>query len=855
ILVMSDSEDSTVTYTEVSSPFADLSDIGSLGVDGPHVMPEDPYAYVVAAFQAPPSPDYVTGLDEPEHAPPLPIYVPYVPKTVYPEVMPPEDEVFPVEEHPLPVSLSPTTNSPGYIIDSDPEEDLTNYPVDRGDDDDDDDESSDDDDDDDDVEEDEEDEEEPERACLLLWRLDAKIPEREDIDEIYGKLDEALWARRGARLSREAWSRSVEAIDIAQSKVMVLRTTVLAQQSEIAALHTVVLHVSGTPTKYYGRVAAALAARDADRSMNGDDNHNSGTRVRRTERVTRECLSHDVAYAMTWTDLKKKMTDKYCPKGEIKKLEVELWNLRCDMLQSMFPGTGIDVVMTSKPKTMQDAIEMATELVPGESETVGGLNPLCSQMQILTMTVHVLQNWSQVQPSWPSGLLGVTFQDTQTDCVQDTAQRMKLKRLKASTALKTRQTDAEQRRPTIKKLEVEQVDFKLGEDCWEMQVKSSQIDITPTALDHFYDVELADGRIIGLNTIIRGCTLNLLNHPFNIDLMPVELGSFDVIRGMDWLAKYHAIIVYDEKIVRVPFENETLIIRDDGSNRGSETRLKIISYTKTQKYLLKGCPIILAHVTTKDTEDKSKEKRLEDVPIVRDFPEFLSHVIDSQGIHVDPTKIESIKDWESPKSPTEIRQFLGLAGYYRRFIEGFSKIAKPMTKLTQKNAKFEWGDIQETEFQLIKQKLCSAPILALSEGSKDFIVYCDASIKGLGAVLMQREKAIAYASRQLKIHEKNYTTYDLELGAVRKPMEFQVGDKVMLKVSPWKGVVRFGKRGKVHNTFHVSNLKKCYSDDPLAVPLDGLHADDKLHSVEEPVEIMDREVKRLRQSRVPIVKV
>ncbi|GJR42680.1 putative reverse transcriptase domain-containing protein [Tanacetum coccineum] len=146
--------------------------------------------------------------------------------------------------------------------------------------------------------------------------------------------------------------------------------------------------------------------------------------------------------------------------------------------------------------------------------------------------------------------------------------------------------------------------------------------------------------------------------------------------------------------------------------------------------------------------------------------QFLGHVIDSEGIHVDPAKIESIKDWASPKSPTEIRQFLGLAGYYRRFIEGFSKIAKPMTKLTQKKVKFEWGDKQEAAFQLLKQKLCSAPILALPEGSEDFIAYCDASKKGLGTVLMQREKVIAYASRQLKIHEKNYTTHDLELGAV-----------------------------------------------------------------------------------------
>ncbi|GJV25922.1 putative reverse transcriptase domain-containing protein [Tanacetum coccineum] len=146
--------------------------------------------------------------------------------------------------------------------------------------------------------------------------------------------------------------------------------------------------------------------------------------------------------------------------------------------------------------------------------------------------------------------------------------------------------------------------------------------------------------------------------------------------------------------------------------------------------------------------------------------QFLGHVIDSRGIHVDLAKIESIKDWASPKTPTEIRQFLGLAGYYRRFIEGFSKIAKSMTKLTQKGIKFDWGEKEENAFQLIKQKLCSAPILDLPEGSEDFVVYCNASHKGLGVVLMQREKVIAYASQQLKVHENNYTTHDLELGSV-----------------------------------------------------------------------------------------
>ncbi|GKB21717.1 putative reverse transcriptase domain-containing protein [Tanacetum coccineum] len=175
---------------------------------------------------------------------------------------------------------------------------------------------------------------------------------------------------------------------------------------------------------------------------------------------------------------------------------------------------------------------------------------------------------------------------------------------------------------------------------------STLLDITPDTLDVSYVVKLADERISKTNTVLRGCTLGLLGHPFSIDLMPVELGIFDAIIGMD-----------------------------------------------------------------------------------------------CEGIHVDLAKIESIKDWASPKTPTEIRQFLVLAGYYRRFIE-------------------------EAAFQLLKQKLCSAPILALPEDSENFVVYCDASRKGLGAVLMQREKVIAYASRQLKVYEKNYTTHDLELGSV-----------------------------------------------------------------------------------------
>ncbi|GJR27980.1 putative reverse transcriptase domain-containing protein [Tanacetum coccineum] len=839
---------------------------------------------------------------------------------------------------------------------------------------------------------------------------------------------------------------------------------------------------------------------------------------------------------------------------------------------------------------------------------------------------------------------------------------------------------------------------------------SSLIDITPTTLDHYYDVELADGKIIRINTIIRGCTLNFLDHPFNINLMPVELGSFDVIVGMDWLAKYHVVIDCAEKIVRIPWGNETLIVH--------------------------GHHVFLAHVTIKGTEDKSEEKRLEDVPIIQDFPKVfpedllelseqlqelsdkgfirpssspwgypvlfvkkkdgsfrmyisyrelnkltvknrypLSRIDDLfdqlQGSSV-YSKIDlrsgyhqlRVREEDIPKTAfrtqyghyefqvmpfgltnapadkkeheehlKEILELLKkeelyakfskcLAGYYRRFIEGFSNIAKRMTKLTQKKVAFECGDKQEATFQTLKNKLCSAPILALPQGTENFVIYCDASHKGFGAVLMQNEKkelnmrqcrwlellndydceiryhpgkenvvADALSSKErikplrvralvmtiglnhskqileaqiepqkpeniknkdvggmirrdipkekleprvdgtlylngrswlpcygdlrtVIMHESYKSKYFIHLGSnkmyqdmkklywlpnmkadiatyvskcltcarvkaehqrpsgllvqpeipqwkwdniimdfvtklpkssqcyetiwvivdqltksaifvpmreidhieklarmylkekalgtsldmstayhpqtdgqsertiqtledmlracvidfgngwvkhlplvefsynnsyhasikaapfealygrkcrspvcwaevgqvqltgpeivqettekviqikqrmqaardrqksyadlKRKPMEFQVGDRVMLKVSPWKGVVHFGKRGKlnpryvgpfkvlekvgsvayklelpqelskVHNTFHVSNMKKCYSNETLAIPLEVIHVDEKLRFVEEPVEIMDREVKRLKQSHIPIVKV
>jgi len=145
---------------------------------------------------------------------------------------------------------------------------------------------------------------------------------------------------------------------------------------------------------------------------------------------------------------------------------------------------------------------------------------------------------------------------------------------------------------------------------------------------------------------------------------------------------------------------------------------------------------------------------------------FLGHVISAEGILVDPGKIAVVVDWPRPTNVTEVRSFLGIAGYYRRFVKDFSKIATPLTQLLRKDHKFNWTEECEASFQELKQKLVTAPILVIPEGNEGYVVYSDASRQGLGCVLMQNGRVVAYASRQLRPHELNYPTHDLELAAV-----------------------------------------------------------------------------------------
>nr|GEY74989.1 hypothetical protein [Tanacetum cinerariifolium] len=742
---MSDSEDFTVTYTEVSSPFEGLSDIGSLGVEGPPMMLEDPYTYVLAALQAPSLPDYMPGPEEPEQAPPLPDFVP---ELIYLKFMPLEYEILPAEEQPFPAADSPTADSPGYIPESDPEEDPADYPVERDDDDDKEDESYR-----DEADEDEDDDEEEEHPTLadsippllvhhtttrisilvqpptpfwseakidrfltipspppsLLSPWSSSLPQipspplpespplplkaetpytsyplplstppllpiplptsspplllpstshraniikvtllpqkrlcialglRYDVDESssaaaarptrgfttdYGfasTLDNEIRHRRDhartarlmeieARLSRQAWVQSMDASDTVRTEVMSLRSIVLAQQSEIAGLwaadrirqtqlaealtllRTLQTQMAALQRRQgpardviYGLVkmapkrttistpaitttttttvmdallkalieqgvANALAARDADRSQNDEDSCDSRMGVRRQDPPARECTYQDFM----------KCKPLYF-KGTEGVVELTQWFER------------MEIVFRISNCTVENQIKFATCTLLGSALTwVGHLARDCSSAANANTANNQRGTRAVRNGNAPAKVYAVGHAGTNPDSNVVTGTFL----------LNNRYVS---------------ILFDTGADrSFVSTAFSSRIDITPTSLDHYHDVKLANERIIGLNTILRGCTLNFLNHPFNIDLMLVELGSFDAIIGMDWLEKYQDVIVCAKKI----------------------------------KYMLEGCHVFLSHVTTKETEEKSEKKRLEDVSIVQDFPKvFLEDLL------------------------------------------------------------------------------------------------------------------------------------------------------------------------------------------------------------------------------------
>ncbi|GJY92091.1 putative reverse transcriptase domain-containing protein [Tanacetum coccineum] len=428
-------------------------------------------------------------------------------------------------------------------------------------------------------------------------------------------------------------------------------------------------------------VTAALAARDADRNMNGDDSHNSGTGTEgvaglsqwfeRMESVFHisnctvenqvkfaTCTLHSVA--LTWWNTHVK-TVGHDAAYESDKIEKYVGGL-----PDMIHGS----VVASKPKTMQDAVEIATELMDkkirtfaerqteskrkayttgtGEKKQNGGSKPLCSKCNYhhdgsCAPRCHKCNKVGHLARDYRSTItannannqrgIGSGQKPTCYECgVQGHFKRecLKLKnnnnrgnqdgggnapaKVYAVGHARTNPDSNVMTGTFLLNNRYASILFDIGADRSFMSTAfSSQIDLTPTALDHYYDVELADGRIIGLNTILRGCTLNILNHPFNIDLMPIELGSFDAIIGMDWLVKYQAIIVCAEKIVRIPWGNETLIVHGDGSNRGNKARLPSTRQVEFQIDLILGAapvarePYRLALSEMKELSEQLKE--------------------------------------------------------------------------------------------------------------------------------------------------------------------------------------------------------------------------------------------------------
>ncbi|GJX40808.1 hypothetical protein Tco_0255798 [Tanacetum coccineum] len=441
---MSDSEDSTVTYTAMSSPFEDGSDIGSPGVDGPPIMPKGPYAYIMAAYQVPPSPDYMPGLEE--------------------------DEILPAEEQPLPAAASPTSDSPGYVPESDPEEepeeddedpeeDPADYPADRDDDDEEEEEPFGDDADDEYEDEDEDEEEEEEHSALAdsvppVHRMTARISIR---DEPSISLP-----------PREEVERLLALTTLPPSPLTLLSSLLPHIPSPLFPASP-----PASPIRTLGYRAAMIRLRAKTPST-----------------------SHLLPLPTSWIP----RSDDREPRRSAMGLEMFRSRTRKDIYA-----------------VIEDTQDRLTQIYQSVGTLVDDKVSYMTRSEIMALRSVVMGQQaviSQLQAADRKSQV-VTLEMLQADY------RRQVQLTKALELLKGLQTQmAEfQRQLRPAKGAFQEGLFKIE----EQQQPGSRIVITPTALDHDYNVELADGQIVRLNTIIRGCTLNFLNHPFNIDLMPVEL--------------------------------------------------------------------------------------------------------------------------------------------------------------------------------------------------------------------------------------------------------------------------------------------------------------------------------------------
>nr|GEX03498.1 putative reverse transcriptase domain-containing protein [Tanacetum cinerariifolium] len=723
------------------------------------------------------------------------------------------------------------------------------------------------------------------------------------------------------------------------------------------------------------------------------------------------------AYAMTWEVLKKKMTDKYCPQGELKKLEIELWNLKVkgndvptytnrfqeltlictkfvanenkkiDKYISGLLNNIYGNVKSSKPRTLDKTIELTNNLMDQKLHTyveradnkrktddTSRNNHGHQQQPFKKQNVAKVYNMGMGERKPYEGSLTKDGKETPkgNGCFEceasghfkrdypnlknknggnrnaqgwvyavgnakkngnalmnpdsnvvtviscSKAQRYMAKGCQTFMAqITTRKEEDKSEGKQLKDIDlilgttpVARAPYRLAP--FEMKELSKQLQelfnkgfIRPSSSPWGAPVLFVKKKDRSFRMCIDYQELNKLTvkncYPLpQIDDLFDQLQGSSIYSKIDLRSDYHQLRVREQDVPKTTFQTRyghyEFQVMPFGLTNAPVVFMDLINRV-CKPYLDKFVIVFIDDIIIYCKDKKEHEEHLKAIlELLKEeklyakiskcefwIPkvQFLGHIIDSRGIHVDPAKIESIKDWASPKTPTEIRQFLDLAGFCR-----------------------------------------SALILALREGSKDFVVYCDASHKGLGAILMQREKkSFQKALGTITVYHPEIdgqsertiqTLEDMQRACVidfgkgwvkhlplvkfsynnsyhasikettekiilikqrmqaaqdqqksyadrkRNPMEFKVGDRVMLKVSPWKGVVRFIKRGKLnsrlHHTFHVSNLKKCYAEEPLAMPLEGVHIDDTLQFVEEPIEIMEREIKRLKRSRIPLVK-
>ncbi|XP_034695617.1 uncharacterized protein LOC117921767 [Vitis riparia] len=289
------------------------------------------------------------------------------------------------------------------------------------------------------------------------------------------------------------------------------------------------------------------------------------------------------------------------------------------------------------------------------------------------------------------------------------------------------------------------------------------------------------GRVFALTpTEPEEDTLLVEDRALNVDLRILDMTGYDVILGMDWLTVYRAVIdCHRRKIIFCLPEGFEYVLRNGSINflaclRGKEKAQKDITEIPVVRKFQDVFPDELPGLPPHREFDFSIEVYPGTDPISvspyrmapLELKELKTQLDELLGIAVDHSKVEVVQEWQRPTNVFEVRSFLGLARYYRRFVEDFSRIAAPMTWLTRKGVKFDWNEECENAFQKLKRKLTTAPVLTAPISGELFTIYCDASTVGLGCVLMQQGKVVAYASRQLKQHERNYPTHDLELATV-----------------------------------------------------------------------------------------